>query len=99
MKRQFIKNKNFKTASVSALYDVIKAEPIISILPPVPAEKANACHKGSSIKFGNIPIEAATNGTLSMIADKNPIFKIEGFSYQYAKDLVYEISIYYLFYL
>tara|TARA_Y100001960_G_C14668889_1_gene824851 strand:+ start:206 stop:1096 length:891 start_codon:yes stop_codon:yes gene_type:complete len=28
---------------------------------------------------------------VDMIADKNPIFKIEGFSYQYAKDLVYEI--------
>ena len=26
-----------------------------------------------------------------MIADKNPIFKIQGFSYNYAKDLVYEI--------
>ncbi len=28
---------------------------------------------------------------VDMIADKNPIFKIEGFSYKYAKDLVYEI--------
>jgi len=28
---------------------------------------------------------------VDMIADKNPIFKIEGFSYNYAKDLVYEI--------
>tara|TARA_Y100001954_G_scaffold227652_1_gene271005 strand:- start:312 stop:1196 length:885 start_codon:yes stop_codon:yes gene_type:complete len=28
---------------------------------------------------------------VDMIADRNPIFKIEGFSYQYAKDLVYEI--------
>ncbi len=28
---------------------------------------------------------------VDMIADKNPIFKIEGFSYQYAKNLVYEI--------
>ncbi len=28
---------------------------------------------------------------VDMIADKNPIYKIEGFSYKYAKDLVYEI--------
>ena len=28
---------------------------------------------------------------VDMIADKNPIFKIEKFSYNYAKDLVYEI--------
>jgi hypothetical protein len=28
---------------------------------------------------------------VDMIADKNPIYKIEGFSYKYAQDLVYEI--------
>ena len=28
---------------------------------------------------------------IDMIADKNPIYKIEGFSYKYAKDLVHEI--------
>ena len=28
---------------------------------------------------------------VDMIADKNPIYKIEGFSYRYAKDLVHEI--------
>ena len=45
---------------------------MISMLPPVPAENAKACHKGSSNKLGNIPIEAATNGTLSIIAERNP---------------------------
>ena len=45
---------------------------MISMLPPVPAENARACHKGSSNKLGNIPIEAATNGTLSIIAERNP---------------------------
>ena len=46
------------------------ADPIINMLPPVPAEKAIPCHRGSSIGFGNIPIEAATNGTLSIKADR-----------------------------
>ena len=48
------------------------AEPIISILPPVPAEKAIKCHNGWSIVSENIPILAATKGTLSIIADPNP---------------------------
>ena len=48
------------------------AEPIMSILPPVPAEKAIKCQSGSSIISENIPILAATNGTLSIIADPIP---------------------------
>ena len=48
------------------------AEPIISILPPVPAEKAMKCHKGLSIDSENIPILAATKGTLSITADPIP---------------------------
>ena len=48
------------------------AEPIINILPPVPAEKAIKCHKGSSINCENIPMLAATKGTLSIIADPKP---------------------------
>ena len=46
------------------------ADPIISMLPPVPAEKAIPCHNGSSIGFGNIPIDAATKGTLSIRAER-----------------------------
>ena len=50
------------------------ADPIINILPPVPAEYAIKCHKGSSIGYSvNIPKLAATNGTLSMIAEPKPI--------------------------
>ena len=48
------------------------AEPIINILPPVPAEKAIKCHNGSSISSENIPILAATKGTLSITADPKP---------------------------
>ena len=48
------------------------AEPMMSILPPVPAEKAIKCQSGSSIISENIPILAATNGTLSIIADPIP---------------------------
>jgi hypothetical protein len=48
------------------------AEPIINMLPPVPAEKAMKCHKGLSIGSENIPILAATKGTLSITADPIP---------------------------
>ena len=48
------------------------ADPIISILPPVPAEYAIKCHSGLSIDSENIPILAATSGTLSITADPNP---------------------------
>ncbi len=48
------------------------AEPMINILPPVPAEKAMKCHKGLSIPSENIPILAATSGTLSTTADPIP---------------------------
>ena len=48
------------------------AEPMISILPPVPAEKAIKCQSGSSITSENIPILAATNGTLSIMAEPIP---------------------------
>jgi hypothetical protein len=48
------------------------AEPIISILPPVPAEKAMKCQRGLSVGSENIPILAATNGTLSITADPKP---------------------------
>jgi hypothetical protein len=42
------------------------AEPMINILPPVPAENAIKCHKGSSNPSENIPKLAATKGTLSI---------------------------------
>ena len=45
------------------------AEPIINILPPVPAEKAIKCHNGLLISSENIPIDAATRGTLSITAE------------------------------
>ena len=48
------------------------AEPIINIEPPVPAEKAMKCHRLSSIGAVYMPIVAATNGTLSIYADKKP---------------------------
>lgn len=48
------------------------AEPMISILPPVPAEKAIKCHKGLSVGSENIPILAATSGTLSTTAEPTP---------------------------
>ena len=48
------------------------ADPMISMLPPVPAEKAIKCHRGSSVTCENIPIEAATKGTLSITADPTP---------------------------
>ena len=47
------------------------ADPIINMLPPVPAEKAIKCHNVSSINSENIPILAATKGTLSITADPN----------------------------
>ena len=56
------------------------ADPIINILPPVPAAKAIKCHSGASVAiFGNIPILAATKGTLSTIADAPPRINIKGF--------------------
>ena len=48
------------------------AEPIISILPPVPAENAIKCHKGLSKDSENIPKLAATKGTLSITAEPIP---------------------------
>ena len=48
------------------------AEPIINILPPVPAEYAIKCQTGSSIPTENIPILAATSGTLSITAEPTP---------------------------
>ena len=52
------------------------AEPIINMLPPVPAEYAMKCHNIESIGESYIPIEAATNGTLSIMAEKTPSNKI-----------------------
>ena len=48
------------------------ADPITNTLPPVPAEYAIKCHRESSIGWENIPIEAATNGTLSITAEPRP---------------------------
>jgi len=48
------------------------ADPIISILPPVPAEKAMKCHKGLSRDSVNMPKLAATKGTLSITAEPKP---------------------------
>ena len=48
------------------------AEPIISILPPVPAEYAMKCHNSLSIGSENMPKLAATKGTLSITADPTP---------------------------
>ena len=42
------------------------------MLPPVPAENAMKCHKGSSNNSENIPILAATKGTLSITAEPTP---------------------------
>ena len=42
------------------------------MLPPVPAEKAIRCQTGSSVPIENIPILAATKGTLSITADPTP---------------------------
>ena len=49
------------------------ADPIINILPPVPAEYAIKCHNGSFIGSVNMPKLAATSGTLSIIAEPIPI--------------------------
>ncbi len=48
------------------------AEPNTNILPPVPAAKAIACQRGSSTPCENMPILAATRGTLSMTAEPEP---------------------------
>ena len=48
------------------------ADPITNTLPPVPAEYAIKCQRESSIGCENIPIDAATSGTLSITADPNP---------------------------
>ena len=48
------------------------AEPIMSMLPPVPAEKAIKCQRGLSISSENIPILAATKGTLSITGEPFP---------------------------
>ena len=42
------------------------------MLPPVPTEKAIRCQTGSSVPIENIPILAATKGTLSITADPTP---------------------------
>jgi hypothetical protein len=52
------------------------AEPITNMDPPVPAQNATNCQNSES--WGKevtsyIPIVAATNGTLSIIADMTPI--------------------------
>ena len=67
------------------------AEPIMSKLPPVPAQYAkpsqNApswtkkCNEGSASAcaasaIGYIPIEAATKGTLSIIEDNTPMIRL-----------------------
>ena len=44
------------------------AEPIINILPPVPAEYAIKCQRAGARGSGNIPKLAATKGTLSITA-------------------------------
>ena len=48
------------------------AEPIISILPPVPAEYAIKCQRIESVGESYIPMDAATNGTLSITAEQIP---------------------------
>ena len=48
------------------------AEPMMSKLPPVPAEKAIKCHREASKGSWNIPMAAATSGTLSITAEANP---------------------------
>ena len=48
------------------------ADPTIRILPPVPAEYAIKCQIGSSGGIENIPILAATSGTLSITAEAIP---------------------------
>ena len=49
------------------------ADPMINILPPVSSrKKAIKCHNGSSVTCENIPIDAATSGTLSMTAEPIP---------------------------
>ena len=51
------------------------AEPMMSILPPVPAENAIKCQSGLSNPSENIPILAATSGTLSITAEPTPMSK------------------------
>ena len=48
------------------------ADPKMSMLPPVPAEKAMKSQSGWSVISENIPILAATSGTLSITAEPNP---------------------------
>ena len=49
------------------------ADPMINKLPPVPALNAIICQTDASKSCVNIPILAATNGTLSTTAEKTPI--------------------------
>lgn len=52
------------------------AEPMIKMLPPVPAQKAKNVHKELSIGYCSrlyMPCVAATSGTLSTMEDKIPI--------------------------
>lgn len=52
------------------------AEPITNMDPPVPAQYATSCQNSESLGKevrSYIPIVAATNGTLSIIADTTPI--------------------------
>ena len=48
------------------------AEPIINMLPPVPAEYATKCQSSLSSGSENIPKLAATKGTLSITAEPTP---------------------------
>ena len=48
------------------------AEPINNIEPPVPAVYAIRCHKLESLGNWNMPILAATSGTLSITEDAKP---------------------------
>ena len=57
------------------------AEPMMSKLPPVPAEKAIKCHREASNGSWNIPIAAATSGTLSITAEAKPRIIITIFSF------------------
>ena len=52
------------------------ADPIIKILPPVPAQNANNSQKTLSAGYTSreyMPIAPATIGTLSIIDEKTPI--------------------------
>ena len=60
-----------KKSSIHSMATTPAADPIMSI-PSCPRRKGYKCQSGSSIISENIPILAATNGTLSIIADPIP---------------------------